>query len=263
MLVLSLFSGIDLLGRGFKESGFCVVSAGDIILGQDVRHFSAIRGKFEGVIGGSPCQDFSKARRNEPTGYGLEMLGEFCRVIKESQPRFFLLENVPNVPNIEIEGYQVQRFFLNANEVGSTQNRNRYFQFGTKEGLLIDVKRQNKPNKSEPCAMATEGKKKERRTWNEFCKLQGIEWEFDLPDLTQAGAYKVVGNAVNLHVSKAIAKAIKEALLSPSPNTFENSRTCSCGCGRLLSGWKKTATDACRKRVSIKAVKRLALMATV
>ena len=32
-LVLSLCSGIGLLDRAFKEAGFCVVSAGDIILG--------------------------------------------------------------------------------------------------------------------------------------------------------------------------------------------------------------------------------------
>ncbi|WP_428662098.1 DNA cytosine methyltransferase [Runella sp.] len=252
MLVLSTFSGIDLLGRGFRENGFCVVSSGDIILGQDIREFSALSGKFDGVIGGSPCQDFSNARRTLPTGNGLEMMAEFARVVKEAHPKFFLFENVPGVPMIEIEGYQVQRFFLNANEVGSIQNRNRYFQFGTKEGLVIDVQRQPKPERSQPCVMATEGTKKDRRTWEDFCRLQGITWEFDLPDLTQAGAYKAVGNAVNLHVSKAIAKAIKDAFTNPNPQTFQNSRTCVCGCGRTLSGWKKTATDACRKRISLK-----------
>lgn len=164
MLVLSLFSGIDLFGKGFRQNGFCVVSAGDIILGQDVREFSGMAGKFDGVIGGSPCQDFSNARRTPPTGYGLEMIGEFKRVVMECRPRFFLLENVPNVPKIEIEGYEVQRFFLNANEVGSKQNRNRYFQFGTKEGLLLHVERQPRPLTSEPCAMASEGNKSERRT---------------------------------------------------------------------------------------------------
>jgi len=252
MLVLSLFSGIDLLGRGFRENGFCVVSGGDIILGQDIRNFKAMPGKFEGIVGGSPCQDFSKARRTPPTGYGLEMLAEFKRVVMESQPRFFLLENVPNVPQIEIEGYQVQRFFINANEVGSNQNRNRYFQFGTKDGLVIHVERQKKPLTSQPCATATEGKRTDRRTWQEFCQLQGINEPFDLPDLTLAGAYKVVGNAVNLNVSNAIAKAIMQAYQDPAPKTFENSRTCLCGCGRLLTGWKKTATDSCRKRISLK-----------
>lgn len=252
MLVLSLFSGIDLLGKGFQHNGFCVVSAGDIILGQDIRNFRSMLGKFDGVIGGSPCQDFSRARRSEPTGYGLEMLSEFQRVVQESQPKFFLLENVPNVPQISVDGYQVQRFFLNANEVGSAQNRHRYFQFGTKEGLLLHVPRQSKPKKSEKCVTATEGKRSNYRTWEDVCKLQGIENNFDLPDLTKAGAYKVVGNAVNLHVSKSIALAIKQVLSDPTPPTFQNSKTCACGCGQILQGWKKTATDACRKRISLK-----------
>lgn len=111
MLILSLFPGIDLLGRGFEEYGFCVVQSGDIILGKDIRHFRGLKNKFDGIVGGSPCQDFSLARRSPPTGYGLEMLNEFKRVVLECSPEWFLLENVPNVPKISIEGYQMQRFF--------------------------------------------------------------------------------------------------------------------------------------------------------
>ena len=102
-LILSIFSGIDLLGKGFEQNGFCVVSAMDIIFGHDIREKRFPTGRFDGVIGGSPCQDFSKARRTPPTGNGLEMLGEFVRVVNETQPKWFLLENVPQVPNIAIE----------------------------------------------------------------------------------------------------------------------------------------------------------------
>ncbi len=41
MLVLSLFTGAG------REQGFCVVSAGDIIYGQDIRDFHTIAGKFD------------------------------------------------------------------------------------------------------------------------------------------------------------------------------------------------------------------------
>lgn len=254
MLILSLFPGIDLLGRGFEEHGFCVVQSGDIILGKDIRHFRGVKHKFDGIVGGSPCQDFSLARRSPPTGYGLEMLSEFKRVVLECSPEWFLLENVPNVPKISIEGYQMQRFFLNANECGSTQNRHRYFQFGSKKGLWLDIKRQPKPEKSEPCAMATEGSKTERRTWEQFCELQGITCNgsptaFDLPDLTKLGAYKVVGNAVNLYVSRTIAAAIRAAMTKPV--YLKDVKTCACGCGRLLTGLQKTATATCRKRLSV------------
>ena len=249
MLILSTFCGIDLLGEGFREAGFCVVQAGDIILGKDIRKFRGIKGKFDGIIGGSPCQDFSLARRSPPTGYGLQMLEEFKRIVIESDVDWFLLENVPNVPRISIDGYQMQRFFLNANECGSLQNRHRYFQFGSKAGIVLDIQRQPKPLKSEPCAMATEGNKTDRRTWEEFCRLQGIAEPFDLPDLTKAGAYKVVGNAVNLHVSRAIASAIARALASPT--YLSDVRTCACGCGRIIPENRITATDACRKRLSV------------
>jgi DNA (cytosine-5)-methyltransferase 1 len=106
-LVLSLFSGAGLLDRGFEQSGFCVVSAGDILWGRDVRGFSPARHKFAGIIGGSPCQDFSKARRCPPTGEGLELVGQFARCVAEAQPDWFLLENVPAVPDIIVDGYKV------------------------------------------------------------------------------------------------------------------------------------------------------------
>jgi DNA (cytosine-5)-methyltransferase 1 len=59
-LVLSLFSGIDLFGQGFEENGFCVVSAGDIILGQDIRRKKFVPNKFEGVVDGA----FASTNRN-------------------------------------------------------------------------------------------------------------------------------------------------------------------------------------------------------
>lgn len=249
MLILSLFCGIDLLGQGFQEQGFCVVQAGDIILGKDIRNFRGIANKFDGVIGGSPCQDFSLARRTPPSGYGQAMLHEFQRVVEETSPEWFLLENVPNVPHIHVEGYHIVRFFLNANECGSIQNRHRYFQFGSKAGIVLDIPRLPKPPKSEPCAMASEGHKTNRRTWSQFCELQGINYPLYLPDLTKSSAYKVVGNAVSLHVSRALATAIKQAYIKPI--YLKDVKTCACGCGRLLTGHKKTATDACRKRLSV------------
>lgn len=99
-----------MLGRGFELAGYCVVRGPDTLLGQDIRSFKPPPGHFCGVIGGPPCQDFSRARRRPPTGYGLAMLAEFRRVITAAQPEWWLLENVPTVPDQRIEGYFVQRF---------------------------------------------------------------------------------------------------------------------------------------------------------
>src|SRR5690349_16232481 len=117
-LVLSVFPGIDLLGRAFELEGYCVVRGPDLIWGGDIRDFNAPSGKFDGVIGGSPCQDFSKARRSAPTGDGLAMIAEFCRVIEQVRPRWFLLENVPQVPDITVDGYAIQRLDFSAAEAG-------------------------------------------------------------------------------------------------------------------------------------------------
>jgi DNA (cytosine-5)-methyltransferase 1 len=123
MLVLSLFPGIDLLGRGFEAERFCVVRGPDLLWGGDVRAFHPPAGRFDGVIGGSPCLDFSAKRRTAPTGEGVAMLCEFVRVVDEAAPEWFLLENVPRVPDVAVAGYSIQRFDLNARECGMRQSR--------------------------------------------------------------------------------------------------------------------------------------------
>ena len=115
-LVLSLFSGVGLLDKAFRDAGFCVVSAGDLIIGQDIRDFTGIKNRFDGVIGGSPCQDFSKANRDRPAlkdSYGFEMIKEYERIVKECDPTWYLLENVSGVPDLIIESYNHQRIDIN------------------------------------------------------------------------------------------------------------------------------------------------------
>ena len=81
-LILSLFTGGGLFDIAFKENGFCVVSAGDIITGPEfsIFNFHAPPSKFDGVIGGSPCQQFSKLNRNRKPEIGVAFLHEFRRV---------------------------------------------------------------------------------------------------------------------------------------------------------------------------------------
>jgi len=144
-LLLSLFPGIDLLGRGFEAEGFCVVRGPDLIYGGDVRSFDAPAGRFDGVIGGSPCPDFSRARRSPPTGYGLSMLAQFERIVFAASPAWWLLENVPSVPDVRIAGYSWQRIDLDARECGLEQFRLRHFQFGHRLGHVPLVTRRARP----------------------------------------------------------------------------------------------------------------------
>jgi DNA (cytosine-5)-methyltransferase 1 len=244
MLVLSLFPGIDLLGRGFEVEGYCVVRGPDLIWGGDVRDFRTPPGRFDGVIAGSPCQDFSRKRRTAPTGNGLAMLAELSRIILEAQSDWWLLENVPTVPNVAIAGYTVQRFDLNARECGMAQSRLRHFQFGSKRGLVLIPERQKPVGKPEPICLATEGRTKDRRDWADYCELQGLPRDFKLPGMSTAARYAAVGNGVPVPMAQVIARAIRAAQVRS-----EDVRLCVCGCGRIVSGKQVSALAACRKRL--------------
>ncbi len=242
-LILSLFPGADLLGRAFEASGFCVVRGPDLVWGGDVREFSAPAGRFEGVIGGSPCQDFSRARRTPPTGKGLELLRHFCRVVEEAAPEWFLLENVPGVPCVYVPGYHIQRFNLNAAECGGRQNRLRAFQFGSRDGTCLVVDRADTPAVRAPACLATEGNRQDRRGFADFCELQGLPRTFDLPGLSLAAKYRAVGNGVPLHMGRVIARAVA------TRGESHGVTLCACRCGRRVTGRQTLATPACRKRM--------------
>jgi DNA (cytosine-5)-methyltransferase 1 len=242
-LVLSVFTGAGLLDRGFELEGYCVVSAGDVIWGRDVRDFQPSRHVFEGIIAGSPCQDFSKARRSPPTGNGLLMMAEFRRIVLAAEPSWWLLENVPQVPDMAIDGYKVQRLNLNAKECGCRQNRPRCFQFGSRDGFPLVIDRGEFSRAESPCAMATEGKRQQRRTFADFCELQGLPRTFDLPGWSQAMRYKFVGNGVPVPMARVVAGAIKRRAVT------RWQRLCVCRCGRLVRSGRTLATAACRKRM--------------
>lgn len=238
--MLSVFPGADLLGRGFEAEGFCVVRGPDIVWGGDIREFHAPKKKFSGVIGGSPCPDFSKARRCAPSGLGLELLGHYVRVVEEAEPDWFLLENVPGVPTVAARGFTVQRFNLNAAECGGRQNRLRTFQFGSRDGTCLVVDRTDTPGSIEPCCLAS---KSGRRTFADFCELQGLPRDFDLPGLSIAAKYRAVGNGVPVYMARVIAQAVARR----GESRFVT--LCACGCGRRVTGKQTSATPACRKRL--------------
>jgi DNA (cytosine-5)-methyltransferase 1 len=238
-LVLSLFPGIDLLGRGFEAEGFAVVRGPDILWGGDIRDFTVPAGRFDGVVGGSPCQDFSKLRRSAPTGYGLEMIAEFQRVVIEAAPRWWLLENVPGVPDVSIDGYSVQRFDLRASEVGLRQSRLRHFQYGNADGLVLVLPRPEARRDLLPAAVASE----DRRDWAEFCEIQGLPSDFDVPGMSKGAKYRAVGNGVPVPMGRFVARAC----LSPVNPLLV--RLCACNCGRPVYGKQRAAGAGCRKRL--------------
>ena len=243
-LVLSLFPGVGLLDRGFEDAGFCVVRGPDTLWGGDIRNFHPPAGHFSGVIGGPPCQNFSTVNRNRDAAAGMELVKEYTRIVKEAGPNWFLMENVPGSPAVTVPGLVTQLFTLNASQVGSEQHRLRKFNYGHKPGTPeLVLKRAAAAGESQRTCLASEGRRAGRRSWPEFCRLQGLPPCYDLPGFTVAEKYKAVGNGVPYPLALALAKAVKDTARHVIPH-----RLCSCGCGQFVTGHEITAGPACRKR---------------
>lgn len=250
-VVLSLFPGIDLLGRAFEAEGFSVLRGPDAIYGGDIREFHPPAGCAWGIIGGPPCQDFSAKRRTAPTGYGRQMLAELVRVIEAVQPEWYCVENVARVPDVRVEGYSWQRFDVDQGWFVRV-SRLRHWQFGSRSGTLLDPIRGRKLAHCEPAALACDG-----RTFAEVCRLQGLPADFDLPGMTVEGKIRAVGNGVPIYMGRAVARDIRLAYHLDLRGPFEfryvdpsaaDRRRCACGCKRTLTGRMLYYSAACRKR---------------
>lgn len=100
------------------------------------------------LIGGSPCQDLSIAKRNREGLKGKKsgLFYEYVRILQTAQPKYFILENVASMSNeakqeiTDILG--VEPIMINAALV-SAQNRKRLFwvgkldEFGTYKQVVI------------------------------------------------------------------------------------------------------------------------------
>lgn len=236
-LVLSLFPGADMLGRGFKSRGFSVVRGADLILDERIEDDHYPAGKFDGVIGGPPCQNYSDANRTRNPTEGDRLVREFLRAIAESQPRWFLMENVRNVPDVAIEGYTVQRLHLTDAECGGRQRRLRAIQFGSRDGSIIRPLRTTTARPVTPAVLCRPVGKHDRHSRR--VARQGSP-PLPLKSLTKGARSLVIGNAVSWPMALVLAEAVR----SRSPAIHND---CPCGCGRVTQNGTQ-ATAACRKR---------------
>lgn len=238
-LVLSLFPGIGLLDMAFEEQGFCVVRGPDVLWGGDVKRFHPPKGRFDGVIGGPPCQQFSRfAEMARYRGYTLaeNLIPEYERCVVECAPRWFLMENVPDAPEPAIYDYGVISFLLNNRWVGGTQNRLRRFSFGVRGSVCALSAYMDfevfEPIEWKPavCARGEQYNRKTKegkwkisntgatvRTVERGIALQGLPSDFfEHSPFTVEGKQKMIGNGVPLPMGRAIAKAVKEAVCKMS-----------------------------------------------
>lgn len=168
---VDLFSGLGGIRQGFERHGHKAVAFSEIdkyaikayktLYGEDDRELgdvsaisdeelSLLVNEVDLVIGGSPCQAFSVAGGRG--GFGDtrgSLFFEYCRVLKQTQPKYFLFENVKGVlshdkgqtidtmiRSFNEVGYTVDLNLLNSKYFGVPQNRERIFVVGVRSDLI-------------------------------------------------------------------------------------------------------------------------------
>jgi len=240
-LVLSLFPGIGLLDAAFEAEGFTIVRGPDVLWGGDIRNFHPVPGRFDGVIGGPPCQAFSRlaamVRHNGLEPQFGNLIPEFERCVAEANPDWFLMENVPDAPLPAVPGYATWSCVLNNRQLGQVQSRTRRWSFGVRgsqrrplmietvalepiefahaacggsaSGAPLALDRHRKKGTLNACVGLNV---KSANSFRRLCELQGLDSDFDLPPFTVAAKCKAVGNGVPLPMGRAIARAVRRAI---------------------------------------------------
>lgn len=240
-LVLSLFPGIGLLDLAFEQEGFCVVRGPDLLWGGDIRRFHPPARRFDGVIGGPPCQAFSPlvhmVRRNGHEPRHGNLIPEFERVVAAAQPQWFVMENSPFAPEPSVPGYAVHAQRLNNRWLGEEQNRERRLSFGTADGRRLPIataalectaRVPTVTSKAYEVSIALNGAGKPRRaasssvgwaesarrlTISEMLRRQGFPPDLlDECPFTMEAKRQTVGNGVPLPMGRAIARAVRDTI---------------------------------------------------
>jgi len=188
------------------EGDICKVSSEDIF-----RKGGLKRGEADLLVGGPPCQPFSKAgywkygdskRLLDPRANTLK---EYLRLLEDTKPRAFLLENVPGIAfDGKNEGlrfiekrieqinqrigtrYNVHWRILNATDYGVPQIRQRVFVVGSRDGLPFEFPL---PSFFPPDIARARGARRHRTAWDALA---------DLPSPLDSESLRIQGRWANL-----------------------------------------------------------------
>lgn len=179
--LISLFCGAGGLDLGFEQAGFSVAAAVDrrdfcitsynhnrtyktghvadvtVLSATAIDHLAGRTIAPAGVIGGPPCQSFSRAAHSTDDDHRHELPLEFARILAEFNARapveFFAFENVPGllkdkhadrykgiVDAFDEAGFAISQALLNASAFGVAQNRPRLILVGFNKTLFPALK---------------------------------------------------------------------------------------------------------------------------
>ena len=144
LTMIDLFAGVGGLSLGFERAGFKVVLANEFdpsiaeayirnrqnpnMIVEDIRKlpihetFGDYKGKVTVIVGGPPCQGYSqKGQRKTIHDERNFLFRYFVDVVREVEPEYFVMENVPNLLTNE-GGYFKRELISLFNEIGYTVN---------------------------------------------------------------------------------------------------------------------------------------------
>lgn len=183
--VLGLFSGCGGLDLGFKQAGYDIIWANDILkdacetyklnIGNHIINEDITKINLETIpsadviIGGPPCQGFSGIGKRDPNDDRSALVYSYLDVVNRIQPKIFLFENVTGIKSskasdgtkvidnlkkaFEDIDYHINIYTLNAADYGVPQKRKRVFIIGNKLGTDITAPTQthfdNVPDKKQ------------------------------------------------------------------------------------------------------------------
>jgi DNA (cytosine-5)-methyltransferase 1 len=164
--VIDLFAGVGGLSLGAARAGFRVAGAVELderatlahqvnfpkvkhlsrnvaeITGEELLRHVGLR-RLDGLIGGPPCQGFSSMGHGVVLDPRNDLVRQFCRLVSEMSPAFYLFENVPGVLQPKYGGtlhralslipphyVQLDPFKINAKDCGAPTDRTRVFFVG-------------------------------------------------------------------------------------------------------------------------------------
>ena len=81
----------------FPKSKHLQMDVGKLTGQQLLDHAGVVFGELAGLIGGPPCQGFSSIGRGNPMDVRNGLFGHFMRLVRETEPLFFVAENVPGI----------------------------------------------------------------------------------------------------------------------------------------------------------------------